>query len=251
MQKGQTQMNKEDTLTEGMKLLAAMKESQNNAEARENGNPELEKKVEEFSKDAPKAPEFITCPCCRKPTLVKPLELSGPVLDHYMACLVSGTPFSHTYPIYKGKLEITATRLSKEQEQKVLMASNVITQCEARLPEISSVIRELNNMIKLYCCIKEIKLNAGDLKAFYPQDAVFVVCDGLTGIRMDILSNTISNEDLTEKLNNWYKTLVSPSVLSAVPSTMIAGVVETHSQLYYILLESGFDVNFWTGIELA
>lgn len=105
-----------DVITKGLQLLAQYKEVQDSAQARAEGNPELEEKMKQFIEEEEKekkAPEFITCPCCGKPTLVKPLELNGPILDHYIACLVSGVPFSHTYPIYKGKLEVTVSRLTQ------------------------------------------------------------------------------------------------------------------------------------------
>jgi hypothetical protein len=245
-------MTNDEVMSAGLKMLAQIKEAQANDQARQDGNKQLETAVENLADQAGvKQPEFITCPCCGKPTLVKPLELNGPVLDHYMACLVSGVPFSHTYPVYKGKLEITATRLTKKQEQTLRTVSNVLEMCEGRLPEQVSIVRELTNVIKTYISIIDIRLHAGESKTFYPQETVLAVCDKLCEIRMDIISGTISNEDLTKVIQNLYGTLVSPGVLSAVPQPMIASVVETHSHLFYILLDSGFDVNFWNGIELA
>ena len=40
--------------------------------------------------------EYVTCPCCGKPTLVRPIKIKGTVLDHYLTCIMSGVPFWHT-----------------------------------------------------------------------------------------------------------------------------------------------------------
>jgi hypothetical protein len=47
-----------------------------------------------------KEPEFIKCPCCGEMTLRKPLDIKSIVLDEYMASIISGVPFQHTYTLY-------------------------------------------------------------------------------------------------------------------------------------------------------
>lgn len=240
-----------EDLAQGLKLLAEMQNAQAAQEAREQGNPNLDSAAQDTKEEElPKKPEFITCPCCGKPTLVKPLELSGPVLDHYMSCLISGVPFSHTYPVYKGKLEITVTRLSKEQEQTVKAVNAVLENCEKLLSDNLNTVRELAQIIKLYVSIKDIRVMSAS-KVCYPQDIVLDVCSKILELRIDILADTIDHADLLAKVNSFLKILMNPEVMSAVPSSMLAAVVETHSHLFYILMDSGFDVNFWKGIELA
>lgn len=235
-------------LTQGFKILAEMQNAQNAQEARDKGNPDALK--QDDTQEEVKKPEYITCPCCGKPTLVKPLELSGPVLDHYMSCLISGVPFSHTYPVYKGKLEVTVTRLSKEQEQAVKDTDAVLSNCEVLLSDRVSSIRELAQIIKLYVSIKDIRI-ASASKVCYPQTVVLEVCEEIKKLRLDVLADTIDHQVLAEKLAGFLKVLMNPEAMSAVPSSMLAAIVETHSHLFYILMDSGFDVNFWNGIELA
>ena len=45
--------------------------------------------------------------------------------------------------------------------------------------------------------------------------------------------------------------ITAPSTISSVPMAMIVGTQQAHSNVYNLLLDAGFDSNFWDGIELA
>lgn len=131
------------------------------------------------------------------------------------------------------------------------MASGVIETLEGRIPEHMSILRDLSNTIKVYCSVKDIRLHTGSDKVFYPQDAVMQICKELVAMRINVLADSIERDELVKKLNGFHQALVAADTISAVPSPMLASVVETHAHLFYVLMDSGFDVNFWKGIELV
>ena len=69
---------------------------------------------EEIENNAHSDDNLIVCPCCHQKTLHKPVKPNAQVTDQWMACLITGVPFNHTYPIYGGRINVTVTRLSPE-----------------------------------------------------------------------------------------------------------------------------------------
>jgi hypothetical protein len=48
-----------------------------------------------------------------------------------------------------------------------------------------------------------------------------------------------------------YKECCQEEKLSSLPDIMLQTIVRTHNDIYNILMQTGFDENFWKGIELA
>lgn len=231
----------DDTLKGSISMAAA------NAEARKQETPgEAEAKA---SVDV----AYVTCPCCGKLTLVRPVEVKGEILDHYMACIMTGTSFWHTYKIYGDKIAATVTQLDRDLSQKLTLLSSDVDTISAYVPEETGMkCKHIWNMCGLYIHIKGISINAGlESRTFTPQDAAIKACDMLRPLNMGRVAKEISDEDIVAKIDAAYALLSDPSVVSAVPNRMLIALVESHNRLYDLLMSAGFDANFWDGIELA
>ena len=55
--------------------------------------------------------ELVKCPCCGKLTLTKPIKVKQDQLDKFLACTLTGVPYSSTYKLYKGSLLVTVSEI--------------------------------------------------------------------------------------------------------------------------------------------
>jgi hypothetical protein len=97
-------------------------------------------------------------------------------------------------------------------------------------------------------------------KEFTPSDAVFKACDKLLKIEHAVeayydpevgVLEEADDIDVPDVLRGIYADCCNEEELSSMPDIMLRAVVKTHNDIYNILMETGFDANFWKGIELA
>lgn len=210
--------------------------------------------IEQTAKEEEKEPTFITCPCCGKPTLIRPVKIKPQLLDQYMSCIISGVPFSHVYPVYEGRMKVTVSQLEQTMIGHLRNANKILAAWEPKLQDKIDTAQELNSLLRLYCSIPTIEVTSGTItKEFHPADVVTDVCSELYNVfQKDAESEQkLGYRELVDVVQAQLALLRSPKTAAGIPTALLMGVVEAHSQIYNILLGAGFDVNFWEGIELA
>jgi hypothetical protein len=246
-------MIEQDMYEKGLEMMAAAHEQAAASQAREaNAEPKSDDK-EQPKKDEP---ELMLCPCCNKRTLVRPIEVKGELLDHYMACILSGEPFWREYPIYRGHMLVTVSQINSEDQELMEAGISSLDSLSALLNKAAKVelnkLQYLQNLIKLYGSIQTIKVKSKDgFKAFLPKSHVLSVCEGLKDLALKLVTEEVTPEDAMLEVDKAHKVLTNQQLLSAAPHPLLMSVVESHNYLYNLLLASGFDTNFWEGIELA
>jgi len=202
--------------------------------------------------------QLIKCPCCGKLTLQKPLDIQSTVLDEYMASIIAGEPFQHTYTVY-GNVDISVTVLSKSEGLKlytvVQLLSSLVSAVNPADQSDKIKLEELSAMLQLYSGVISITAHKDNriLKSYEPSKVIWGICDKLLEMQ-DAIHMFVSGEANGETLDavlKLYEANCSEAVLSAVPDVMLRAIVRTHTDLYNILMNNGFDENFWKGIELA
>ena len=201
---------------------------------------------------------LIKCPCCGKLTLQKPLDIQSTVLDEYMASILAGVPFQHTYTVY-GNVDINVTVLSKSEGLKLYTVAQLLetltTSVNAADQRNKIKLEELSAMLQLYAGIVSITAHKDNriLKSYEPSKIVWSVCDKILEQQEQIylFAAAEPDPDVLDTVLKLYEANCSEAVLSAVPDVMLRAIVRTHTDLYNILMNNGFDENFWKGIELA
>ena len=217
---------------------------------------EIENTAEQTQED--KNEKFVKCPCCGELTLQRPLDIKSAVLDEYMASIISGVPFQHTYTLHNS-LDVTATVLSKAEKTKIYNTLQLLDTVSKTLgekdPTNRTKIDELSVTIQLYCYIAEIRTRKDKqmIGSFSPAAKISELCDKINALQAQIILYATSGEatDIVTELVSLYDTDCSDKILSAVPDVMLRAIVRTHTDLYNILMSESFDSNFWKGIELA
>ena len=197
--------------------------------------------------------DLIKCPCCGELTLRKPLDTSkmGIVLDEYMASIISGVPFTHTYTLYDN-IDITVEMPLKREAQAFYRAvqnierirGNLIKASEpnAETKEKADKLRNAANMVQIYANITSIvtKRDGKNVKMYTPAEAVksFLATVKDVGDNVELI---IENYEQTDTADN----------LSTIPIAMLRTVTEIHGNMYGVLTDTGFNETFWKGIELA
>ena len=205
--------------------------------------------------------QFIKCPCCGELTLRKPLDIKSGVLDEYMASIIAGVPFQHTYTLY-GNIDITVTVPTKAERRKLYSTLQLLDRIIKAIPaerELDkAVARELSGTLQAYSPITSVVTRSSNKvqKQFEPADALYKVCDAIIERQKELIcldftgDNTDAAESVLQALKELHDSVCSETVLSAIPDVIIRAVTKTHVDLYNILMDTGFDANFWKGIEL-
>jgi hypothetical protein len=194
----------------------------------------------------------VICPCCGKPTLDKPLAIKNNLLDHFLSCLITHTQFHHTYELFDGKIKVTCAQLDDKDKQ---LSKDIATSLQS-LVLVDDIIEDhkciaIANTFYLMMHITSIQITAGDMPSLYHPQTVArsIVKDCLGAISK--YKEDKSSIDIVNTVYSYYDKVTEPTLVSSLPTDVLAQVQETHEKLYNLLLESGFDGNFWKGIELA
>ena len=191
--------------------------------------------------------ELIKCPCCGETTLRKPLDTSkmGIVLDEYMASIISGVPFTHTYTVYDN-IDVTVEVPLKREAQSLYRAVQKLEKLRADTlandKDKADKLRDAAVMVQLYSNITSIvtKRDGKQVKMYTPAEAV-----------KTFLSTVKDVGDNIDLIIESYETADVPENLSTLPELMLQAILTTHRDMYNVLMDTGFNENFWKGIELA
>ena len=199
---------------------------------------------QEQAQQEPPKERRTMCPCCHQMTLPEtPDKLNPELVDQYMACVLSGTPFSHEYPLYNGRMLVTAAAPTPEQKNAADTLVSILNECT------SPLIIERDNMrgmIRIAASIQEIKLNPGrdDMRVYHPAASLVEMAAALKQYKSQYPTE---HDGVAMKL----KQLTSPETMSGIPPHVLIAVTNTHASITAIMNNLGFDRNFWKGIELA
>lgn len=196
---------------------------------------------------------LIRCPCCGKITLRKPIKPGHELLDHWLACISTGVPFSHTYPMYGGKVLITATSPDTDTEVNITAAITAVERAETdgEYSGLSATaLRTLANAIHLFSVVREIVFVGPPEKRFDAGAAAAQAISELSEALSDMRAGKPASE-WSEHLQTAYNIMDNKNNVSALPTNVLIAVGRTHAQLSDVLMSAGFDEDFWQGIELV
>ena len=115
--------------------------------------------------------QYDICPCCGKPTLKRPVKPGQELTDHWMACMISGTPFTHTYPLFKGRVEIMVGMMSPETEGKLSLLTSMLDLAESRLEGNAPVnMAQVKAMLRMCALVHKVRIraSASDWREYLP-----------------------------------------------------------------------------------
>ena len=225
-----------------------MSEEQINQEAQE---PAKAMPTEEAKKDTVEDGTII-CPCCGKKTLHKPLKLDPEWMDQYMACMLTGEPYSREYTLYNGAISITVTSLSSELAERV---SSALVDMEG-FDELSgepAAIDAARQLLQVYSMIPEIRITTkGKTATFRPLEAVNAVLDSVHDIRKRLDDKELGDVDVKALMRDKISLpMKDVKKLSGLPVSSLRSIILIHDQMLRVLTESAFDQSFWSRIKLA
>ena len=190
------------------------------------------------------------CPCCGQRTFNKHTKIQDNLLNHYLACMMTGTQFWRDYELYDGKLRIRATipAYSRLKDIQVLLG-----QLRARVgtpqgAELSSMFTELQFVLRRLLSIQEIQIRDPNgmgnrvIKRTY-DIVVNALKQGLQG-----------NGDwqkLKAALTTAYTYVRDAHTGVVVPFQLLSSVADAHALIYSTITSAGLDENFWQGIKLS
>ena len=196
--------------------------------------------------DEPKEPKKIQCPCCGQMTLTQPLNINTDLTDHYLSCIMTGVPFHHIYPLYDGKIKITISVLSQED---MLTIDSAVTVVKDRLDATGNdKYDKLGGMLRSYAFVTNVECAGQTTKVYTPASSMIACAQEILKYRGVSDSEVGLTEEIFDELLKKYS---NNETLSPLPYPLIEAVCKTHITLYNILTDTGFDPNFWKGIELA
>jgi len=201
----------------------------------------------------PQEDRFVKCPCCGQHTLKKPVKLGDDLLTQWLACTATGLPFSHVYKLYGGRVLITATQPGAETIARLAAASAAIDYALNDKDYTGLQAAELQNMmnsVRLFSCVNKVAFTSPTTRAYDTGAAAEQAVALLVDARAD--QRVHADRQL------WHDKLVKANTIitdnenvSAIPLGVLLAVGQTHVQLTDILMDAGFDADFWQGIELA
>lgn len=208
--------------------------------------------------------DYIMCPCCKKLTLKKPLDLSNQLTDAWVACLVSGVPFNHTYKLYGNRVEANVRVIASALSAKIRQALAVLDGLDRLSCWDNGIQRPvdfgvLKTLIPVACSIVELRINGTpENRSYFPARVAEAAVDTLIGL----YSSTMEHKDETgaglppsdeciEALKKVQSELTSEQLMSALPLSVLVTLSSTHANLNILMSDAGFGAGFWEGIELA
>lgn len=224
----------------------------------------MPEEVVENKQEEQKDENTIPCPCCGKSTLHKPVKIKDEMLDHYMSCILTGVPFWHAYPLYDGKLTVKIGLLTREQLDLINRVARLCIQAReySRIPQEDIDIVQRRTRLFMHIQGIDTKVNTVAQQSWQPSaalsEALPAYIDKLTKLMDELRGESKDAEaykdavTATKDIFHAMSQLCSDTaLLSSVPEALLAVALDTHNQIYGILVSAGIDVNFWEGIELG
>lgn len=190
------------------------------------------------------------CPCCGQPTLMKPVKVDGKIVDDYLASILTGVPFSHTFGMFDGKLKVTLAVPGREEGIKLYSLIFLMEPYAGT----STVVKDFIGLVDMYFRIKQISVRSDtkEGKVYFPAKHVLAACDelGKKWENVDLHDEEKKAEFLAD-IKQKHTAVSATDIISATPTIILNKLLGDFSALEKIMLEAGFDENFWKGIKLA
>ena len=176
------------------------------------------------------------CPCCGKQTMKLPVQVSESFKQHFLSCMISGTPYQRQYMLFEGKVKVIVTQLHPEWQDNLIQLG-----VKARLADSQAEKTVLNNIsqrvfrllpIRKFC-VTDFRNNSQEYNI---SDIVFAL------LKEALLAQNI------QSLQKIYAKLNDPQVIPCLSMPLIDKLIVTHNRTLDILVESGFDDLFYAGI---
>lgn len=184
--------------------------------------------------------QMETCPCCGKPTLEpEKTYISNEVIDHYLACILTGEPFAKDYYLYNGKMKVRVTSLPDETLDKM----NLLTSKFNFIQE-----EDLKDAYHLFL---------SRLFTFLPIVSITIKTNGeekikdIQAVTKPLLDEAVQHTRDKEWLDKAYQTLLDPAVILCVPKNVLNDVVVGHLKVEKLLETQSASKNFFQGIVRA
>ena len=197
--------------------------------------------------------EHIMCPCCKQMTLKAHLNPNSELVDRWLSCAMTNIPFSHEYPLFGGRVVITARMLTQDQYDKLERVATVLTFVEGKIKDTHSEFApsQLLASVRLNLSIPSIRMeSAGKIVKYEPAVVAETSIASIIGMA-DAVFAWNGPEALIERLKAIYADMINPAKVSSIPVKLRIGTCEAHFSVYNILMDMGFDESFWKGIELV
>ena len=177
----------------------------------------------------------MPCPCCGAQTFQLPVKPDHQDTQLYLACMLTGQPFSKVYHLFKGKVMLKVSQLSKEQLKSLQALQYIVESCQD--PQLKTQMEQLLPIIYSFKPLKYITVQTSDDQHTYRIDQVI----------QEAMDTLLAGVDL-EGAKKVYEKLTDSKLMSSIPAYALQKVINTHLKLVNILVESGFDENFYQGI---
>lgn len=197
----------------------------------------------------PEEEENAVCPCCGEKTLKRPVKVDGKIVDDYLASIMTGVPFSHTFNMFDGRLKITCGLSDRDTG---LMFWRFIHFIEPHVGD-APIVQDLLGLINSYCAVKRIEVTgSGNMNKMYtPSGILAEACRKFLDEWELVTLTDETKKEFLQAVSDLYAKLKPTDVISSVPPTILIRVNNDFRALETIMLQAGFDENFWKGIKLG
>lgn len=196
------------------------------------------------------AGELVKCPCCGKMTLHKPVKPGQDIMDHFMACMLTGTPYKQTYELYGGRMRVTVTQITNDIRRYVMDACAALDSWRDLLVDRNTELEEMKDALRTYSCIVDVTVDNGTVRTFYPGEGMHELCTEITALREAVNGGKVTPDELRASVDKLNAKTKDPATISSLPPTMLMASFQLHNQLFQIMMDAGFDENFWDRIKL-
>lgn len=188
--------------------------------------------------------EKSICPLCGATEYTRP-ELDEDIKDDYLESILGEVPFTRTYDLMDGKIEVTVSGLSDEATNLKAKLYVKVFKLAETTPDIKSYIPQLEQMTDLDCQLCGITVHTK--KAEHPIEMTRELCSGVkAALELDwSVTNVQQGFDLIHKVIDVVTNSVFPGTTISKP--MLRGVVGKHNMLLADLIRECLDANFLSG----
>jgi len=197
--------------------------------------------------------KYIMCPCCKHMTLKEHLNPNTALVDKWVSCMLTNTPFTHEYQLFGGKIVIEVAVLTQDEYDLIDRLGSLITFVQEKLKDkhLDFSVSQMQTALRLHINIPSIHVKAaGKSSVYYPSKVAHDVIDSLLSLE-GLIFSWADEGAIIDQLRRAYQASVDPNTVSSVPLKLKVTTCDAHIGVYNIMLDMGFDETFWNGIELV
>ena len=114
-------------------------------------------------------------------------------------------------------------------------------------------VQDLLGLINSYCAVKRIEVigSGNTSKKYTPSEILAAACRKFLDEWELVTLTDETKKEFLQAVADLYARLKPTDVISSVPPTILTRVNNDFRALETIMLQAGFDENFWKGIKLG